>query len=48
MFNDSFTLRLTIAELVALTEAIRSEVPECVTLRLESVVRELRSVYDRT
>lgn len=46
MFNDSFKLSLSIAELVALTEVIRPEVPDCLTLRLESVVRELRSIYD--
>lgn len=46
MFDDSFKLCLVVADLVALTETIRNDVPECLISRLEMATKTVREVLE--
>lgn len=46
MFNDSYKLLLLIAELTAIIEVSRADFPDCLTIRLEALVRDLRDIHN--
>lgn len=46
MFDDSFKLCLVAAELVAITETIRDDVPACLADRLDFAVKTIREVLE--
>lgn len=47
MFDDSFKLCLVAADLVAITEAIRNDVPACLVDRLDLAVKTIREVLEK-
>ena len=46
MFDDSFKLCLVVADLVAITETIRNDVPACLADRLDLAVKTIREVLE--
>ena len=46
MFDDSFKLCLVVADLVAIAETIRNDVPACLVDRIDLAVKTIREVLE--
>lgn len=46
MFDSSFKLCLVVADLIAITETIRNDVPACLADRLDLAVKTIREVLE--
>lgn len=46
MFDDSFKLCLVVADLIAITEVVRNDVPACLVDRLNLAVETIREVLE--
>ena len=46
MSDDSFKLCLVVADLIAITELIRDDVPACLADRLDLAVKTIREVLE--